>query len=146
MEKQKKRRTILVVEDNPGHVRLIQEALKEGAALYTLVTVRNGVEAIECLRQEGEYAQFPLPEIILLDLNLPKMDGREVLAEIKADPVLKRIPVLVLTTSKHEEDILKSYELHANCYINKSGNLGQLFQIIRRIEEFWLETATLPSE
>ena len=137
-------RTILVVEDNVGHVRLIQEALKEGKSLCRLVAVKNGVEAMAYLRQEETYKHSQRPSIILLDLNLPKKDGREVLAEIKADPRLKQIPVLVLTTSKHEEDILKSYELHANCYINKSGDLQQLFKLVRRIEEFWLETATLP--
>ena len=139
-------RTILLVEDNFGHVRLIQEALKEGTLVCELVAVKDGVEAMAYLRQEGPYRRSPRPSIILLDLNLPKKDGREVLAEIKADPHLKQIPVLVLTTSKHEEDILKSYELHANCYINKSGDLKQLFKLVRSIEEFWLETATLPSQ
>ena len=145
-ENEQATRTILVVEDNLGHVRLIQEALKEGTSVCELVAVKNGVEAMAYLRQEEPYKFPPQPSIVLLDLNLPKKDGREVLAEIKADPQLKKIPVLVLTTSKHEEDILKSYELHANCYINKSGDLRQLFKLVRRIEEFWLETATLPSQ
>lgn len=139
-------RKILVVEDNIAHVRLIEEALKQSPVSHELSRVKNGVEAIDYLRQEKEFAGVPRPDIILLDLNLPKKDGREVLAEIKNDPNLKRIPVLVLTTSKHADDIRIIYDLHANCYINKSGNLQQLLKIVRRIEEFWLETAVLPSE
>lgn len=102
------------------------------------------MEAMAYLRQDGEYANAVRPDLILLDLNLPKKDGREVLAEIKADPNLKHIPVVVLTTSRNEEDIFKSYDLHVNCYISKSRNLSQLFKIVRGIEAFWLETATLP--
>lgn len=140
-------RQILVVEDNIAHVRLIEEALKQASPMtHQLTRVKNGVEAIAYLRQEDEFANAERPDLILLDLNLPKKDGREVLAEIKADPNLKRIPVLVLTTSKHADDIRTTYDLHANCYINKSGNLQHLLTIVRRIEEFWLETAVLPSE
>lgn len=139
-------RKVLVVEDNIAHVRLIEEALKQSPVTHQISRVKNGVDAIAYLRQEEEFTSAERPDIILLDLNLPKKDGREVLAEIKTDPNLKRIPVLVLTTSKHADDIRTIYDLHANCYINKSGNLQQLLTIVRRIEEFWLETAVLPSE
>lgn len=111
-----------------------------------MVTAKDGVEAMSYLRREGEHVNASRPDLILLDLNLPRKDGREVLAEIKADPELKYIPVVVLTTSRNEEDICKSYDLHVNCYIAKSRNLSQLFTIVRGIEEFWLETAILPSE
>ncbi len=138
-------KTILLVEDNRGDIRLIQEALKSTAAQCEVVVARDGMEAMAYLRQSGDYAGVASPDLILLDLNLPKKDGREVLAEIKADPRLKHLPVVVLTTSRNEEDICKSYDLHVNCYISKSRNLDQLFKIVRGIEEFWLETATLPS-
>ncbi len=138
-------KTILLVEDNRGDIRLIQEALKSTAAQCEVVVARDGMEAMDYLRQSGDYAGVTCPDLILLDLNLPKKDGREVLAEIKADPALKHLPVVVLTTSRNEEDICKSYDLHVNCYISKSRNLDQLFKIVRGIEEFWLETATLPS-
>lgn len=138
-------KTIFLVEDNRADVRLIQEALKLSAKRHQVVTVRDGVEAMAYLRQDGEYAGALRPDLILLDLNLPKKDGREVLAEIKADPQLRHIPVVVLTTSRNEEDISKSYDLHVNCYISKSRNLSQLFTIVKGIEEFWLETATLPA-
>lgn len=141
-----KTKIILLVEDNRGDVRLIQEALKSTTAQYQVVVARDGMEAMAYLRQDGEYGDAMRPDLILLDLNLPKKDGREVLAEIKADPNLKHIPVVVLTTSRNDEDISKSYDLHVNCYISKSRNLPQLFKIVRGIEEFWLETATLPSE
>lgn len=137
-------KTILLVEDNRGDIRLIQEALKSTTAKCEVVVTRDGMDAMSYLRQEGEYINVPLPDLVLLDLNLPKKDGREVLAEIKADPRLKHLPVVVLTTSLNEEDILNSYDLHVNCYIAKSRNLTQLFKIVRGIEEFWLETATLP--
>lgn len=137
-------KTIFLVEDNRGDIRLIQEALKSTAAQCEIVVARDGMEAMAYLRQEGVYGGALPPDLILLDLNLPKKDGREVLAEIKADPALKHIPVVVLTTSRNEEDISKSYDLHVNCYISKSRNLTQLFKIVRGIEEFWLETATLP--
>ncbi len=139
-------KTILLVEDNRGDIRLIQEALKKTAAQCEVVIARDGMEAMQYLRQDGEFAGAVRPDLILLDLNLPKKDGREVLAEIKADPSLKHIPIIVLTTSRNEEDIFKSYDLHVNCYISKSRNLSELFKIVRGIEEFWLETATLPSK
>jgi chemotaxis family two-component system response regulator Rcp1 len=139
-------KTILLVEDNRGDIRLIQEALKKTAAQCEVAIARDGMEAMAYLRQDGEFAGAVRPDLILLDLNLPKKDGREVLAEIKADPSLKHIPIIVLTTSRNEEDIFKSYDLHVNCYISKSRNLSELFKIVRGIEEFWLETATLPSK
>jgi chemotaxis family two-component system response regulator Rcp1 len=126
-------KTIFLVEDNKADVRLIQEALKTSSLPHQVVTVRDGVEAMAYLRQEREYANSPRPDLILLDLNLPRKDGREVLAEIKSDPQLKRIPIVILTTSKHQDDIFHSYDLHANCYITKSRNLNQLFQIIKSI-------------
>lgn len=138
------RKLIFLIEDNRGDIRLIQEALKSTAAQCDVAVARDGVEAMAYLRQDGEYADAVRPDLILLDLNLPKKDGREVLAEIKSDPELMHIPVVVLTTSRNEEDIFKSYDLHVNCYISKSRNLAQLFKIVRGIEEFWLETATLP--
>jgi len=141
-----KYKTIFLVEDNKADIRLIQEALKNSLVPYEVVTVRDGIDAMAYLRQEGEYANAPRPDLILLDLNLPKKDGREVLAEIKTDPALKRIPVVVLTTSKNEDDIFDSYNLHVNCYITKSRNLNQLFQIIKSIVDFWLCTVTLPSD
>ena len=139
-----KSKTILLIEDNRGDIRLIQEALKSSTTQCQVVTVRDGMEAMAYLRQDGDYAGALRPDLILLDLNLPKKDGREVLAEIKTDPALKHIPIIVLTTSRNEEDIFKSYDLHVNCYISKSRNLSQLFKIVRGIEKFWLETATLP--
>ncbi|MBG1267497.1 response regulator [Nostoc sp. WHI] len=141
-----KHKTIFLVEDNKADIRLIQEALKNSSVPYEVVTVRDGIDAMAYLRQEGEYANVPRPDLILLDLNLPKKDGREVLAEIKTDPALKCIPVIVLTTSKNEDDIFDSYNLHVNCYITKSRNLNQLFQIVKSIVDFWLCTVTLPSE
>jgi chemotaxis family two-component system response regulator Rcp1 len=146
VETAEKHKTIFLVEDNKADVRLIQEALKNSLIPHQVVTVRDGMDAMAFLRQEGEYADAPRPDLILLDLNLPKKDGREVLAEIKADPTLKRIPVVVLTTSRNEDDIFHSYDLHVNCYITKSRNLSQLFQIVKGIEDFWLSTVTLPSE
>lgn len=137
---------IFLVEDNRGDIRLIEEALKNSSVPHQIVAVRDGVEAMAYLRQEGEYADAVRPDLILLDLNLPKKDGREVLAEIKADPKLKRIPVVVLTTSRNEDDVTQSYDLHVNCYITKSRNLKELFKIVKGIEEFWLTTVTLPSE
>ncbi len=139
-----RRKTIFLVEDNRGDIRLIQEALKSTAVDCEVAIARDGVEAMAYLRREGDFATVSLPDLILLDLNLPRKDGREVLADIKADPGLRHIPVVVLTTSRNEEDILKSYDLHVNCYISKSRNLKQLFQIVRGIEEFWLETVALP--
>ena len=123
---------------------MIEEALKNSSIFYQLVTVRNGVDAMAYLRREGEYGDAVRPDLIVLDLNLPKKDGREVLEEIKSDSQLKRIPVIILTTSSNEDDIHQSYNLNANCYITKSRNLSQLFAIVKRIEEFWLTTVTLP--
>jgi CheY-like chemotaxis protein len=136
---------VLLVEDNPGDVRLTKEALKEGKLLNQLTVVGDGVEALLFLRKEGIYADAPQPELILLDLNLPKKDGREVLAEIKADPNLRRIPVVVLTTSSSEEDILKIYDLHANCYITKPVDLEQFMGVVKSIEDFWVSVVKLPS-
>jgi two-component system, chemotaxis family, response regulator Rcp1 len=143
-ETEERAKIIFLVEDNRADIRLIQEVLKTSSVLHEVVSVRNGVDAMTYLRREGEYADALRPDLILLDLNLPKKDGREVLAEIKADPMLKRIPVVVLTTSRNEEDISQSYELHVNCYITKSRNINELFKIIKGIEEFWLGTVTLP--
>ncbi|ORJ54904.1 response regulator [Geothermobacter hydrogeniphilus] len=136
---------ILLVEDNPADVRLTKEALREGKILNNLNVVHDGVEALKYLRGIGEYAGRPRPELVLLDLNMPKKDGREVLAEVKADEDLKRIPVVVLTTSKAEEDILRSYNLHANCFITKPVDLDQFFGVIKTIESFWLAVVTLPN-
>ncbi len=136
---------ILLVEDNPGDVRLTREAFKEGKVLNQLHVVKDGVEAMSFLRREGEYADAPRPDLILLDLNLPKKDGREVLAEIKAQDDLKRIPVVVLTTSRDEEDVLKTYDLHANCFITKPVDLQQFIDVVRSVEEFWLTVVKLPS-
>jgi chemotaxis family two-component system response regulator Rcp1 len=135
---------ILLVEDNPGDARLTQEALDEGKLINDLQVVTDGVEALACLRREGRYAHQELPDLILLDLNLPKKDGREVLEEIKKDPVLRRIPVVVLTTSKAERDILRTYDLHANCYIIKPVDLDQFLAVARSIENFWLTVVKLP--
>jgi two-component system, chemotaxis family, response regulator Rcp1 len=136
---------VLLVEDNPGDVRLTKEALKEGKLLHELTVVGDGVDALSFLRKEGKYADALQPELILLDLNLPKKDGREVLAEIKADPQLRRIPVVVLTTSSAEEDILKIYDLHANCYITKPVDLEQFMRVVKSIEDFWISVVKLPS-
>jgi two-component system, chemotaxis family, response regulator Rcp1 len=136
---------ILLVEDNPGDVRLTEEALKEGKVVNRLNVVPDGVEALAYLRKEGEYASAETPDLMLLDLNLPKKDGREVLAEVKEDPELRMIPVVVLTTSRDEQDILKSYDLHANCYITKPVDFEQFISVVRAIEDFWLSVVKLPS-
>ena len=135
---------ILLVEDNPGDVRLTKEALKEGKVYSNLHTVKDGVEAMEFLRHQGKYAGVPRPDIILLDLNLPRKDGREVLEEIKSDNDLKRIPVVVLTTSKAEEDVLRTYNLHANCYVTKPVDLEKFMVVVKTIDVFWLTVVTLP--
>jgi two-component system, chemotaxis family, response regulator Rcp1 len=135
---------ILMVEDNPGDVRLTVEALKEGKVRNNFHTVEDGVEAMAFLRRQGLYADAPRPDLILLDLNLPKMNGREVLTEIKEDPDLRRIPVVILTVSKAEQDILKSYNLHANCYITKPVDLDQFLEVVKSIENFWLTVVMLP--
>ncbi|MGH6967538.1 MAG: response regulator [Stellaceae bacterium] len=135
---------VLLVEDNPGDARLTQEALREGKLQNRIHHARDGVEALAFLRREGEFRDAPMPDIILLDLNMPRKDGREVLAEIKADPQLRFIPVVVLTTSEAENDIVKSYELHANCYITKPVDLEKFTTIVHAIEDFWLQVVTLP--
>jgi two-component system, chemotaxis family, response regulator Rcp1 len=135
---------ILLVEDNPGDVRLTKEALKEGKVYSNLHTVKDGVEAMDFLRRQGRYKDVPRPDIILLDLNLPKKDGREVLQEIKTDEALKRIPVVVLTTSKAEEDVLRTYNLHANCYVTKPVDLEKFIVVVKSIDRFWLTVVTLP--
>jgi len=135
---------ILLVEDNPGDIRLTREALKEGKILNDLSVVGDGAEALAFLRREGGYAQAAKPDLILLDLNLPKRDGREVLEEIKRDDDLKKIPVVVLTTSAAEQDILEAYDLHANCYITKPVDLGQFIKVVQLIEDFWLTIVKLP--
>jgi CheY-like chemotaxis protein len=135
---------ILLVEDNPGDVRLTEEALKEGKIVNRLSVVGDGVEALAFLRREAKYANASRPDLILLDLNLPKKDGREVLAEIKADDDLKRIPVVILTISKAEEDILKTYNLHCNCYITKPVDLSQFLTVVKAVEDFWLTIVKLP--
>jgi two-component system, chemotaxis family, response regulator Rcp1 len=136
---------ILLVEDNPGDVRLTIEALKDGKVRNRLNVAADGVEALAFLRREGKYADAPRPDVILLDLNLPKKDGREVLAEIKDDESLRRIPVVVLTTSSSEQDILRTYNLHANCYITKPVDLDQFIQVVKGIEDFWLTIVKLPT-
>jgi chemotaxis family two-component system response regulator Rcp1 len=145
-EKGEKHTIILLVEDSKADIRLIQEVLKTSTVPHELIIVRNGMDAMAYLNREGEFTDAVRPHLILLDLNLPRKDGREVLAEIKADPNLKRIPVVVLTTSHNEDDIFHSYELHVNCYITKSRNLNDLFRIVKGIEQFWLETVTLPMD
>lgn len=136
---------ILLIEDNPGDVRLTQEAFKEGKRAVNLEVVMDGVEALKYLHKTDEYKDVVTPDLILLDLNLPKRDGREVLMEIKSDDEFKRIPVVILTTSNAEQDILKSYNLHVNCYINKPVDFDKFFDIIQKIEDFWLNTAVLPT-
>jgi CheY-like chemotaxis protein len=137
---------ILLVEDNPGDIRLTREILREGKVPNTLHSVVDGVEAMAFLRRQGSFAHSPRPDLILLDLNLPKKDGREVLAEIKADLQLRQIPVVVMTTSKADEDVLRSYDLHANCYIPKPVDLDQFIRVIRSIEDFWLTVVKLPGK
>lgn len=135
---------ILLVEDNPGDVRLTREALKEGRILNDVTVITDGMDAMAFLRCEGKYCDATTPDLILLDLNLPKKDGREVLADIKADPRLRRIPVVVLTTSSAEEDILRTYDLHANCYVTKPVDLEQFMRVVQSIEQFWLNIVKLP--
>src|ERR671917_172459 len=135
---------ILLVEDNPGDARLAAEALKENKVRNNLHHVLDGVEAMRFLRREAPYAGMPVPDLILLDLNLPRKDGREVLEEIKADDILKRIPVVVLTTSKAEEDVVRTYNLHANCYVTKPVDLEKFIVVVKSIDVFWLTVVTLP--
>ncbi len=135
---------ILLVEDNPGDARLAIEVLREAKVRNALHWVKDGVEALEFLRREKGYAKAPRPDVILLDLNLPRKDGREVLAEIKKDEALMRIPVVVLTISKDEADIFKTYNLHANCYVTKPLDLDQFVKVVKSIEDFWLTIVKLP--
>ncbi len=135
---------ILLIEDNPGDARLTQEALNDGKIKNNLHIVYDGVEATDFLFRRNEYQNAPRPDLIILDLNLPKKNGLEVLAEIKADPGLKSIPVIVLTISKAEEDIVRSYNLHANCFLIKPIDLNQFFEVVRSIEDFWLSLVKLP--
>ncbi len=136
----------LLVEDNPGDVRLTCEALTESKVKNNLSIVGDGLEAMAFLRREGKYADAPRPDVILLDLNLPKKNGLEVLAEIKADSSLKRIPVVIVTSSEAEQDVLKTYDLHVNCYVNKPVDLEQFIKVVQSIETFWLTIVKLPSE
>ena len=135
---------ILLVEDNPGDIRLTVEALKEGKVTNNLLIAKDGQEALDILYRKGKYSDSPRPDIILLDLNLPKKDGREVLEEIKTDRDLMSIPVVVLTMSKTEEDILKTYQLHANCFITKPIDMSQFLSIMKLTESFWLTIVKLP--
>ena len=135
---------ILLVEDNPGDVRLTVEGLKESKVRNNLHVARDGVEAMEFLHRQGQHTNAVRPDLILLDLNLPRMDGREVLLEIKSDAKLKTIPVVVLTTSRAEHDVLRSYELQANCYITKPVDLEQFITVVKSIEDFWFTIVTLP--
>ena len=137
---------ILLVEDNPGDVRLTQEALKDAKLKVNLHVVNDGVEAMAFLRHEGKYESKPSADLVLLDLNLPKKDGREVLAEIKGDSVLRRTPVVIVTTSKAEEDIVRTYDLHANCYVTKPLDLDQFVTMVQSIEHFWLTIVKLPTD
>ena len=135
---------ILLVEDDLGDVRLTREALKGAKVVNRLTVVEDGVEALALLHRQGKHAQAPFPDLILLDLNLPKKDGRAVLTEIKTDPDLRRIPVVVLTTSQDERDILHAYNTHANCYINKPVDLKQFLAVVESIDNFWLSIVKLP--
>jgi CheY-like chemotaxis protein len=137
---------IFLVEDNPGDVRLTQEAFNEGKVRNNLSVVEDGMEAMAFLHREGKYAGAPRPDLILLDLNLPRKDGRLVLADIKEDPKLRNIPVVILTTSKAEEDIIRTYNLHANCFITKPVDLEQFIRVVRCIEDFWLTIVKLPPD
>ena len=137
---------VLLVEDSPGDVRLTMEAFRDANAPIHLHVVSDGVEAMEFLKKGGDRASAPRPDLILLDLNLPRMDGREVLAQIKADPILRMIPTIILTTSEAEADIAKSYQLQASCYLSKPGQLGAFESLMKSISEFWLQSATLPPQ
>jgi chemotaxis family two-component system response regulator Rcp1 len=136
---------ILLVEDNPGDVDLTKASLRRSKLSNRLTVATDGEEALAILGREGQYAQFPQPDLILLDLNLPKKSGVEVLAEIKRDPTLRRIPVVIMTSSKAEEDIVRTYDLHANCYVTKPVDLDQFRNVVRAITEFWFTLVRLPS-
>jgi chemotaxis family two-component system response regulator Rcp1 len=142
--KQQKINEILLIEDNPGDVILIKEALKEGRALNNLTVLGDGEAALSFLRKEGEYKKSLRPDLVLLDLNMPRKDGREVLAQIKTDPELKHIPVVILTSSEAQQDIINAYNLQANCYITKPVDLKKFFSVVKFIEDFWLNTVKLP--
>ena len=142
----KKPISILLVEDNPGDIRLTQEAIKEGKLINELFVVNDGVQAMQFLHQAGEYQDAVKPDMILLDINLPRKNGDEVLSEVKEDPDLRRIPVVILTTSKAEEDILRSYDLHANCYVTKPVDMDQFLIIVNSIQEFWVSIVKLPGK
>ncbi|MEF8785021.1 MAG: response regulator [Haloarculaceae archaeon] len=135
---------ILLAEDNPGDVRLTEKALDHGNILNNLHVANDGIEAIKFLRQDGEYADEPRPDLVLLDLNMPKKDGREVLEDMKADPKLRRIPVVVLTSSEAEEDVVRSYELNANAYLTKPVDFDGFVDIVERIEDFWFSVVKMP--
>ena len=137
---------ILLVEDNPADVRLVREALKESKILNNLSVVEDGVEAMDFLRKKGKYASSPRPHLVLLDLNLPRKNGREVLAEVKSDDNLKRIPVVIMTVSDDEKDILLTYNSHANCYIKKPLDFDQFNQMVHSIENFWFTIVCLPPD
>ncbi|QPV62681.1 response regulator [Halosimplex litoreum] len=137
---------ILLAEDNPGDAKLTRKALEQGNVINNLHVVTDGVEAVEYLRQEGEHAEKPRPDLILLDLNMPRKDGREVLAEIKDDEDLRRIPVVVMTSSEAEEDIVQSYDLHANAYLTKPIDFDGFIDVVQRIEDFWLTVVKMPPE
>jgi CheY-like chemotaxis protein len=135
---------ILMVEDSPIDVMMAREALEQAKVLNNLSIAENGVEAMSFLRREGKYVKAPRPDLIFLDLNMPRKDGREVLHELKEDPELRLIPVVVLTTSKAEEDILKSYGLHANCYITKPVDFDRFAEVVKTVQDFWFSVVTLP--
>ncbi len=137
--------SILLIEDNPGDVRLIQEAFKVAKVVNEINSVVNGLDAMSFLRKEGDFASAQTPDLIILDLNLPGKDGREVLAEIKADHMLKTIPVIILSSSSAIEDIVKSYELSANCYVTKPIDVNEFFNVIKKITDFWITIVKLPS-
>ncbi len=144
IDSQAKTIEVLLVEDNPGDVRLTFEAMKEGKVVNHINVARDGVEAMAYLHRDGAYRNAARPDLILLDLNLPRKSGREVLAEVKADESLRQIPVVILTTSQAEEDILRTYNLHANCYVTKPVDLEQFIQVVRSINDFWFSVVKLP--
>lgn len=135
---------VLLVEDNPGDVRLIQEALKDARIHVHITVARDGLEALTVLRQEGKYSSVALPDLVLLDLNLPRLNGHEVLATIKQDELLRRIPVVIVTSSKADQDVAASYQLHANCFVTKPVDLDQFFSVVQAIRDFWFVIVKLP--